>query len=176
MTECVRLSDRIPQVALGRSSWTGEEETHLRDCADCRAEWALVRAAAALGARAPTLPEPSAMAAAIERRLAQDRADRRRQRRAWSLAGLAAAAALALAVWTGRSERPTRTTGGELTAAAATQALVPLPELQSLEPAELDSLLRIMEAPLVGSSTLDAPTLGELENSELEQVLASWEG
>jgi len=176
MTGCVRLSDRIPEVALGRSSWTAEEETHLRGCADCRAEWALVRAAAALGTRAPIIPEPIAMAAAIQRRLARDRADRRQQRRAWSLAGLAAAAALAFAVWTGRPERSTGVTARDLPAATATQALVPLPELESLEPAELDSLLRMMEAPLVGSSTLDAPTLGELENSELEQVLASWEG
>ena len=176
MTECARLSDRVPEVALGRSSWTAEEEIHLRDCADCRAEWVLVRAAAAMGARAPMLSEPVAMAEAIERRLAQDRAERRRRSRAWSVAGLAAAAAVALAVWTGRPERPTVATGEVVPAAAAAPALVPLPELESLDPAELDSLLRTMDAPLAGSSTLDAPTLGELENSELEQVLASWEG
>jgi hypothetical protein len=176
MSECVRLSDRIPDVALGRSSWTAEEETHLRDCADCRAEWALVRAAAALGARAPAVSPPVAMADAIERRLARDRVNRRQRRRAWSLAGLAAAAAVALAVWTGAPGRRTGNAGGESAAPAATQALVPLPELEALEPAELDSLLRTMEAPLAGSSTLDAPTLGELEDSELEQVLASWEG
>jgi hypothetical protein len=59
---------------------------------------------------------------------------------------------------------------------SATQALVPLPELELLEPAELDSLLQRMETPVAGSSTLDAPSLGDLEDTELEQVLATWEG
>lgn len=176
MSECLRLSDRIPEVALGRSSWTAEEAAHLRGCADCRAEWTLVGAAAALAARAPNPSDPAAMAGAIERRLRRDRAEQRQRTRNWSLAGLAAAAAVALLVWTGRPDRPVGITRGTQPTPAASQALVPLPELESLEPAELDSLLRLMEAPLAGSSTLDAPTLGELEDSELEQVLASWEG
>ena len=60
--------------------------------------------------------------------------------------------------------------------ARLTKALVPLPELELLDPAELDSLLQRMEMPSAGSSTLDAPGLGDLEDTELEQVLDTWEG
>ncbi|HJX88345.1 MAG TPA: hypothetical protein VJ277_12345, partial [Gemmatimonadales bacterium] len=56
------------------------------------------------------------------------------------------------------------------------QSLVPLPELELLDPGELDSLLQRMEVPSAGSSTLDAPGLGDLEDTELEQVLDTWEG
>jgi hypothetical protein len=58
MNECTRLSDRIPDVALGRASWTPDEAAHLRGCADCRAELALVQATVALGRKAPGLPRP----------------------------------------------------------------------------------------------------------------------
>lgn len=171
MNECTRLSDRIPDVALGRASWTPDEAAHLRGCADCRAELALVQATIALGRKAPGLPRPEAVAEAVQHRLVQ-----RRSRRAWGgqAAGLAAAAVMLLAVWT-------RWPAGRERAApepprSATQALVPLPELELLEPAELDSLLQRMETPVAGSSTLDAPSLGDLEDTELEQVLATWEG
>ena len=171
MSECTRLSDRIPEVALGRARWTADQAAHLRGCPDCRTELALVQATIALGRRAPGVPDPAAVAQAVERRLAQGRS-----RRAWGgrAGGLAAAAALLLAVWTRWPPQPERT--APLPGQSASQALVPLPELDLLEPAELDSLLQRMEAPVAGNSTLDAPSLGDLEDTELEQVLATWEG
>lgn len=175
MSDCLRLSDRMPDVALGRSAWAPEEEAHLLACAECQAEWAVIGAAVGLGSRAPSPGDPAAMAAAIGRRLARERAERRDRARRWSVAGLAAAAAVTLVVWTRTPGRPPGAGTGPVPTAAG-QALVPLPELELLEPAELDSLLDRMEAPVAGSSTLDAPTLGELEDTELEQVLATWEG
>jgi len=171
MSECTRLSDHIPDVALGRTSWTPDQAAHLRACADCSAELALVHATIAIGRKAPRLSDPESMADTIGRRLAE-----RHSRRDWArpMTGLAAAAVLLLAVWTRWPTRPERAVPQP--ARAASQALVPLPELELLEPAELDSLLERMEAPVAGSSTLDAPSLGDLEDTELEQVLATWEG
>ena len=54
--------------------------------------------------------------------------------------------------------------------------LVPLPELEGLGTAQLDTLLQSLDRPLDDSSTLDASTLGEHEDGELEQVFATWEG
>lgn len=171
MSECTRLSDRIPDVALGRAAWTPDQAAHLRACADCSAELALVQATIAIGRKAPQLSDPASMADSIGRRQVTGR-----RRRDWGrpVAGLAAAAALLMAVWTRWPARPERPVSQP--AHAASQALVPLPELELLEPAELDSLLERMEAPVAGSSTLDAPSLGDLEDTELEQVLATWEG
>jgi hypothetical protein len=129
-----------------------------------------VQATVALGRKAPGLSDPGATAAAVERRLVRGRG-----RRAWRerMAGVAAAAVLLLAVWSRWPAPPERPAAAPTSTA---QALVPLPELELLEPAELDSLLERMEAPVAGSSTLDAPTLGDLEDTELGQVLATWEG
>ena len=171
MSECTRLSDRMPEVVHGRSRWTHEEAAHLAACAECRAELALVEATVALGRRAPRLGDPASLAATVERRLAGARERRDGARR---FAGLAAAAVLLVAVWTRWPERPV--SSAPTPARAGAQALVPLPELELLDPAELDSLLQRMEMPAAGGSTLDAPSLGDLEDTELEQVLATWEG
>lgn len=175
MNDCERLSDRMPDVALHRSEWTPEEAAHLAGCAECLAEWELVLAARALGERegAPTVSDSSAVSAALLRRLAEDRAGRARARRAWSFAGAAAAAAAILvAVMTGRDAA----TVAAPPVVAEAEALVPLPELEGLETAQLDTLLQSIDRPFAGTSTLDASTLGEHEDGELEQVFAAWEG
>jgi hypothetical protein len=172
MNDCERLSDRMPDVALHRIEWTPEEAAHLAGCADCLAEWRLVLAARALDERAPTVSDPSALPVALQRRLAADRALRARVRLAWSFAAAAAAAAAILtAVVTQRDGGP----AGARTV-AGTEALVPLPELEGLETAQLDTLLQSLDRPFAGTSTLDASTLGEYEDGELEQVFATWEG
>jgi hypothetical protein len=172
MSDCERLSDKMPDVAHHRTEWTPEEAAHLAACAECLAEWQLVLAARALDEGAPTVSDPSALPAVLRRRLAEDRAARARARRAWSFAGAAVAAAAILAVVTGRDSGPSETAP----AVAEAEALVPLPELEGLEAAELDTLLRSLDRPVAGTSTLDASTLGEYEDGELEQVFASWEG
>ena len=173
MKDCERLSDRMPDVALHRAEWTPDEAAHLGSCADCLAEWELVLAARALGESAPAVSDPSALTATLQRRLAEDRARRTRARRVWSFAAAAgAAAAILAAVVTRRDAGPP---AGVRTVAGA-EVLVPLPELEGLEAAQLDTLLQTLDRPVAGTSTLDASTLGEYENGELEQVFATWEG
>ena len=173
MNDCERLSDRMPEVALHRAEWTPDEAAHLAGCADCLAEWELVLAARALDETAPTVSDPSALTATLQRRLAEDRARRIRARRAWSFAAAAAvAAAILAAVVTQRDAGPS---AGARTVAGA-EPLVPLPELEGLGTAQLDTLLQSLDRPFAGTSTLDASTLGEYEDGELEQVFATREG
>jgi hypothetical protein len=51
-----------------------------------------------------------------------------------------------------------------------------LPELEGLETAQLDTLLQSIDRPAPVPSSLDASTMGEHEDGELEQVFAIWEG
>jgi hypothetical protein len=163
----------MPDVATHHDQWTTEEAAHLEDCAECRAEWRLMLAARELDETAPTVSDLSALPAALRRRLAADRADRGRSRRAWSFAGVAAAAAAVVGVVMTRSEPGP---AGGPPAVLQAEALVPLPELEGLETAQLDTLLQSIDRPFADRSTLDASTLGEYEDEELEQVFASWEG
>jgi hypothetical protein len=82
---------------------------------------------------------------------------------------------VAAVVWTGSPQ------GGQLNTqpvatAVAGRLSIPLPELDSLEPAELDSVLQTMDEPPISGSTTDDPALGDLNNDELQRVLDSWEG
>ncbi len=180
MMDCARLSDRMPDVVLGRSRWTPEEADHLSACADCQQEWRLVRLAGDLGEGLGAGPDPSSIATAVLQRVASER-HRARQRR-WSLAGLAAAAMFALAVWYGRDQtgQPLPAPGGMPVATApstrAAELAIPLPELDQLQEPELDSLLQTISPPLTSGSTLEAPSMGDLDDHELEEVLATWEG
>jgi predicted anti-sigma-YlaC factor YlaD len=163
----------MPDVALRRSEWTAGEAAHLADCEECRAEWQLVLAARGLDDHAPTISDPAAMATALRQRLMEDRAGRSRLRRAWSFAGaVAAAAGIVVAVLSGRGPGPAATPR----TVAGAEALVPLPELEGLGTAQLDTLLQSIDRPFAGGSALDASTLGEHEDGELEQVFATWEG
>jgi hypothetical protein len=180
MMDCSRLSDRMPDVALGRSQWTQEEAEHLAGCSGCRQEWSLVRLAGNLGEGIGSDLKPTAIARVVLQRVAAER--RRVRQRRWSLAGLAAAATIALAVWYGQGE-PDQTgspSGGTPVATApsarAAQLAFPLPELDQLQEPELDSLLQTISPPMTSGSTLEAPSMGDLDDHELEEVLATWEG
>jgi hypothetical protein len=173
MNDCDRLSDRMPDVAHHHAEWTPEEAAHLAGCADCLAEWELLLAARALDESAPTVSDTSALAATLQQRLAEDRARRIHARRAWSFAAAAAAAAAILAAVV--TQRDGGSAPGDRAVAGA-EALVPLPELDGLGTAQLDTLLQTLDRPFAGTSTLDASTLGESEDGELEQVFATWEG
>jgi len=180
MMDCERLSDRMPDVARGRSQWTQEEAEHLAGCSGCRQEWSLVRLAGEIGEGIGGQLDPSAIATAALRRVALER-QRVRQRR-WSLTGLAAAAMIAVAVWFGRGQsgRPVFPSGGTPVATAPSarsdRLAFPLPELDQLQEPELDSLLQTISPPLTSESTLEAPSMGDLDDHELEEVLATWEG
>jgi len=100
MSDCTELSDRMPDVALGRAAWTETEQRHLAECADCRAEWEFVTAASRLGATLPAT-DPALVSTVLLARLAREHERARARIRLWSAAGLAAAAAVIVALWTG---------------------------------------------------------------------------
>jgi hypothetical protein len=169
MSDCERLSDRMPDVALQRAVWSAEEAAHLTSCADCRAEWDLVLAARRLEASAPSV-DPAAIAAAVQHRLASQHTISRRSR--WGLAIAAAAAAAAVALAVGRAPEPP----ADPAVAVAAEPLVPLPELEGLDTAQLDTLLQALDGPLAGASAKDSTTADDDADAELEQILATWEG
>jgi hypothetical protein len=92
------------------------------------------------------------------------------------LGGLAAAAATIIAIWTGQAGDQAATTRQDGSLAAA-QLEIPLPELESLQPAELDSVLQAMDEPNNFRDLGNAePDLTDLNSDELERVLDTWEG
>jgi hypothetical protein len=171
MSECSWLSDRMPVVALGQAEWTPAEVRHLRDCRSCQDEWELVRLTTRMGEARLLALDTAATSGAVLERLAQARVEQQR-RRAWSFVGLAAAATVAAVIWTERPLTPRSVAPSAVVAGLQ----IPLPELDSLQPAELDSVLRTMDEPLVDGSTMDAPGLGDLDSTELQSVLDYWEG
>ena len=174
MSECGWLSDRMPAVVLGRAQWTQQELQHLNQCGMCQQEWEIVRAVNRLGREAGDALDPSAVAGSLLGRLSGARDLQRRRRLAGTFGGLAAAAAVLIALWTG-----TPGSDGSVppsASLAAGQLQIPLPELQSLDPAELDSVLQTMDDPNGRSPNSEDPDLGDLNSEELEHVLDSWEG
>jgi hypothetical protein len=175
MTNCEWLSDRMPTVARGHAEWTPEEARHIGECRICGQEWGIVRAAGRLGASVEGTFDRDATANEVLQRLRTGRQAEHLRRRTWGLAGLAAAAAVALAVWSGRIERTVEPTP-EPGSLAAGQFAFPLPELEYLQPAELDSVLQTMDEPNLIGSAVEDPDLGDLNSDQLERVLDSWEG
>ena len=173
MNDCGWLSDRMPAVALGKGEWTPEEIRHLSECRMCQDEWELVHAASRLGEGIGSVVDPTLTADAVLRRLARERREAGPRRRAWTFAGLAAAATIAVAVWTGgpTTQHALQPPVGSV---VANRLSIPLPELEGLQPAELDTVLQTMDEPADGS-TLDAPGPGDPQNDELDLVLDSWE-
>jgi hypothetical protein len=192
MTACTHLSDRMPEVALG-GRWTADEEAHLAACEDCRAEWSLVLAASRLGSGLPPA-DPADTTRRVLERVRLERARSRARARLAVMAGFATAAVVALAVWVGRGGRgvtpgeqtvpmpapvartpvaPARPRNSEAPRAAPVE--FPLPELDSLPPEVLDSILRTLDEPIAQVGPYDFP-LGQSGDRELEQVLAGLEG
>lgn len=175
MTGCERLSDRIPAVVSGAAEWTPDELQHLAECEECKSEWNLVSAAYHLGQGVEEHVDTKAVAGMVLRRLSTSRqADRFRHRR-WTLGGLAAAAAVMLAVWLGGTDLPRRL-APIANRAATVQTAIELPELDSLAPAELDSVLQRMNDPADSGSATEDVDLGDLNADELQRVLDTWEG
>lgn len=166
---CERLSDRMPGVLAGRDHWSREDEEHLLVCADCRGEWQLLARGAALGAELPML-DASRISAEVQRRLARAKQAERNRRRGWIGLGLAAAAALVFVV--------ARPTGIEMPAGPIADKTLVLPviELDSLSPQQLEAVLESLESPLGTKSTLDLPSLQDLDDNQLERVIRSLEG
>jgi hypothetical protein len=162
MSECHQLSEKMPAVGLGTAEWSPAEAQHLDTCGSCRNEWDLVRRSSRMGREVGLKLDAASTSQALLDRLKRARSDRSQRRRRWSFGGLAAAATVAAVVWAGRpTPRVIRT------APAVVAGLqMALPELDSLQPAELDSVLQTMDEPVTADSTLD----------DLEGFLDSWEG
>jgi hypothetical protein len=204
MTPCQQLSDRMPAVALGRSRWSAAEEAHLASCADCRAEWNLVQLAGRLGASSPSAVNPEMIDARVRRRLGEARAGSRAVRR-WALVGLGVAAAIAVALWTGRpaprqpiAALPSAPTvspeaakppepgvkpplpapaPGPVAHVERPRLDVPVPGIDEMSDSDLDNLLQAMDEPLAGNSTSpDDAWLGDPDDRELAGALTVEEG
>jgi hypothetical protein len=141
----------------------------------CQQEWELIRLAGRLGDHAGVSFDSPAVAASVLLRLESAREAGRLRRRAWSFTGLAAAAAIAAAVWSGGFESGT-TRPAATGPVVATGLAIPLPELESLQPAELDSVLQTMDESSISGVPVDDPGLSDLNSDELKTVLDSWEG
>ncbi len=169
MTPAPHLSERMPAVALGEARWSGAEREHLAGCAECAAEWEVVRIGSALGRGLEGEFDVDRAVTGVTTRLASEPARvLRMPRRRW-LALAAAAAVLAVAVL--------RTPSGPLPlvepgTAAPVQAL--LPELDGLGEDELEQVLLVL--PAVNRVGPTVPGLGDLSEDELETVLETLEG
>lgn len=172
MSDCTWLSDRMPMVTLGRAEWTPDEARHLGGCRSCQEEWQLVRAASRIGEGMKLSPEPAALESALLHRLEHQRT--RIPPRVWTWGALAGAAAVVAALWT----RPADVSPGPTSPAGPIVAGLqfPLAELESLQPAELDSVLQTMDESAGGEEIVEDPGLGDLDSDELQRVLDSWEG
>ena len=174
MTTCEQLSDRMPAVARHEASWSADEQAHLAACPDCQAEWELVSVATDLGA---DVAGDLDVHHVTERVLGRLRADRhgRSRRMGWAVTGIAAAAAVMLAVWAGRPGQPLGPVSHRPVGVDVAQ--LPLPELDSLGTPELEAVLQSLDAP-IGTSveTVDSTGLDSLDTPELQQVLDGLEG
>jgi len=161
-------------VARHEASWSAEEQAHLAACPDCQAEWELVSVATDLGA---DVAGDLDVHHVTERVLGRLRADRhgRSRRMGWAVTGIAAAAAVMLAVWAGRPGQPLGPVSHRPVGVDVAQ--LPLPELDSLGTPELEAVLQSLDAP-IGTSveTVDSTELDSLETPELQQVLDGLEG
>jgi hypothetical protein len=169
MSDCTWLSDRMPDVAHGRAEWSLDETRHLAQCRSCLEEWELVQATNRLGESLRLSVDP--IATSVVRLLGQN--ERRVQPRFRWWAAMAAAAALFAVLWMKPLSEPSTVSRDNTTSVARLE--LSLPELESLQPAELDSVLQTMDEP-DGTSAVGDPGLADLNSDELQRVLNSWEG
>jgi len=170
MSECTWLSDRMPALPANQAEWSLEDQRHLNGCESCRREWELVRATRRLGERLPAF-DPVSTASALRLRLQQAGPGRARRIRAWIFAGMAAAAAVTAVLW--RDDQPEPLLRSE---PVATGFRIPLPELDELQPAELDTVLRTMDQAPAPGATSETAAPADTGNGDLDIVLESWEG
>lgn len=175
---CGTVQDKLPLVAHGRAGWTPAEASHLAACPECSAEWALVQRAAQVGASAAARLDTARLTAGVlgevRRRRGQDR-----WRRSAGILGLAAAAVLVVTVALRAPQRGDVAHGTDsappVTVASGVLTL-PLAELDSLDAGQLEAVLDGLDAPVGEATPGDAPSFGDLDDSQLERVLRSLEG
>lgn len=171
---CPDLSAKMPAVAAGRGEWSAEERRHLASCPFCAEEWAVVQAASRV-APPRYVPDPARVSAQVLARLRSEQRSRRRLVRAGWITGAAAAAAALVLMVRGGTRLDLDGTG-PVGPVATTEFQIPMVELDSLTPAQLEAVLETLENPLGSESTLDPASLQDLDTPELERVLRTMEG
>lgn len=164
MTECTQLSDRMPLVAQGSSRWTPAEESHLKSCADCAAEWQVVRGVAGMGSALAVSIDTGRIVEGVvaSLRAPAPRPGRSRPAR-WMLPAALAAGLLLMLVRPRQAEIANREDAG--------MTLTLLPEAESLSDSELESLIRLIPVADPAEVVEDA-----LTDEELTAMLQDLEG
>lgn len=175
MSPCELLSDRMVLVSHGTADWTAAEAEHLATCPECREEWRLIQGAQRLGSEAGRRTDAARVGRLVLATLAGERR-RRRWFRAGGLAGLAAAATLAIMVSTTDRRGPGGGDAGSMAMVEAEGLQLRLAELESLDEAELEAILDGLDVPLAEGAGGAPPALGDLDDTQLERVLRSLEG
>jgi hypothetical protein len=173
MTVCETLREKMPEVAAGELQWSAGEREHVATCPACAAEWRLVQAAREIGAPAAGRVDPARLTGVVLTRVAAARRAARWKRGGW-LVGLATAAGLAF-VLLGRSG-PAGGGPGATPALPAAESGLPVAELDGLDAGQLESVLDQIEVPLDQTGTGPVPSMGDLDDHQLERVLRSLEG
>ena len=164
MTDCSELSGRMPEVASGRSEWSPIEATHLAGCADCAAEWRLVRIGSTL--HADLAVDTGAMVREVLARLRAEGQVVATPRLPWRhfAFGLAAAAGIALAVWV-----PGRTHHAVVVTLPSRIGPL-LPNLSNVTSEQWDALSLASEDAVIAGEPGAVPHLGDLTAEDLTQL------
>lgn len=168
MTE-THLSDRMPDVAHGRDTWTVLDQEHLSGCEDCRGEWTLVQRGSRLGSEIDGSLDLSALTEKVSTRVvAARRARIMRFRSARWFIPMAAAAALLIMLTRSAPSPAGADSYGLITA-------VLLPELELLSEEELELVFDVVPA---ATNPLEQgiPGVTDLGEEELERLLRTLEG
>ncbi len=173
MSDCAELTDRMPDVRHGRAAWSDAEAAHLASCAACRAEWRLVSAGADLGSQLQ-VDAPAISAAVLERLRSPERGAvvGRIPWRGVMVAVASIAAVIALVLLLPGRERPGPSTTAPVVATAPTL----IPELNDLSEGELETVLQTLQSSVDDGATGGLPRLGDLDETQLEQLLRAEEG
>jgi hypothetical protein len=161
----------MPLVRHGADQWTPEDAAHLAGCGECQLEWELVAAGARLGSElAERFDTDRATRAVVARLTTTARRRRRWIGAAWGV-GLAAVASLVLLAWPGSKPAPQPDP-----VAVVDIPILPLAELDGVDPVVLDEILTTLDDGREDDATLEAPGFSDLAPSELERLLQTMEG
>ena len=168
-------TDRLAEQAHDGSDWTATDAAHLAGCADCRLELEVIAAAGRLGAAQLAGFDASRVAAGVRRRLAAEPgrpAARVVRHPAWWLAGLAAAAAVVLAV---RMGMPNGSGNSSEASQGASVAVSILHELDGLSAPQLEEVLQSIPPATAALEHVEMAPLSNLDANDLERMLRSME-
>ena len=164
MTECTRLSDRMPAVAQGVTRWSASDESHLARCADCTAEWTLVRRTSASGRKVAQALDANRVAERVVAALREPAPTPALTRvLRWAVPVALAASLMLVLLRPGAPEPPQGESGITLSL---------LPEAETLSEAELESVIGLL--PVLDSA--DPGHTDSLTDEELDLMLQDFEG